>query len=441
MRVATLCLIGLAFLTVASGTVVATENSPPLASAGLDQTVPPNTTVYLDASGSVDPDGEITGYEWTVQAPSGATRSPSCGSCQQTEFDVDTAGRYAVTLTVTDNDGASRSDTLYVTVETDGPTVSLTGPASTTPDSQTVLTATASADNASLRTLAWVVDGDVLERVSLSGSQTTRSLRRSFTTGESNVTAVAYDTLGRRDTATQTLTVGRTDGGLGTGNGCGPDGDTWAGLCTGGGDALISTPDGTQYILNSNGEPGVQLPGDSGEGLQSYSDPTSSESISRRDSGSDLYVIDDDVSVGGALDQTDTVQEESADGSSTDVDTTQSGPEGFNKDKKESPSDDQTITQTTQNVLSNLGITAPEPPLTDNRDDGDDSSGDSSTDDTNNNSGDSNSGADDSDASNDESADNESDGNDTGDSGMSGTYSRKADNSDTKSDGEGFVGL
>lgn len=426
MRAVTLSLVGLALLTAASGAAVATENTPPLASAGLDQTVPPNSTVYLDGSGSADPDGEITRYRWLVETPSGTTRRPACGTCRQTEFDVDTVGQYAVTLTVTDDDGATRSDTLYVTVETDGPTVSLSGPTSTSPDSQTVLTATASTENASLRTLAWVVDGDVLERESLSGSDATRSLTRSFNaTGEVPVSAVAYDTLGRRGTATRSLTVREAGGGLGTGNGCN-NGNAWEGLCTGGGDALISV-DGKQYVLNSNGEEGIQLPADDDDGLRTYDNPTSSESISQREPGSDLYVIDGDVSVGDAFDETVSSQQESAESASNRNENQNSGINSIRQNSNNHETE--TIADTTEEVLNDIGIAGPQPASTGSTDDGGDSS-DSSSDNNNGNS----------DASSDGEADSESSEDDTGDGGGSKTRSSKANNSADKNGSKSTTG-
>jgi hypothetical protein len=429
MRAVTLALVGLALLTAASGAAVATENTPPLASAGLDQAVPPDSTVYLDASGSADPDGEITSYQWLIETPSGTTRRPACGTCRQTEFDVDTVGQYAVTLTVTDDDGASRSDTLYVNVRTDGPAVSLSGPTSTAPDSQAVFTATASAENASLRTLVWVVDGDVLERESLSGSDATRSLTRSFnTTDEVPVSAVAYDTLGRRGTATQSLTVRETAGGLGTGNGCN-NGNAWEGLCTGGGDALISV-DGNQYILDSNGEEGIQLPADNGDGLRTYDNPTSSQSIRQREAGGGLYVIDQGVSVGDALDQTVSSQQESAESVSNRNENQNSGITSIGQTNNNHETD--AIADTTEEVLEDIGIAGPQPASTDSGDDDSDSS-DSSSDDTTDSNDESGRGS-------DEGSNSDSDKNDTNDNGGSKTRTGKADNSDSKSGSKGSGG-
>lgn len=50
-------LILLALLPVA---VTAGGNEPPLAEAGLDQTATRGAPIYLDATGSHDPDGELT---------------------------------------------------------------------------------------------------------------------------------------------------------------------------------------------------------------------------------------------------------------------------------------------------------------------------------------------------------------------------------------------
>jgi hypothetical protein len=93
-------------------------NEAPLADAGLDQEVEQGRTVVLDATGSVDPDGSIAAYDWTITAPNGSTISPRCSSCARTRFDADQVGRYEVTVDVADGDGATRRDILYVDVGT-----------------------------------------------------------------------------------------------------------------------------------------------------------------------------------------------------------------------------------------------------------------------------------------------------------------------------------
>ncbi|MFB6243882.1 MAG: PKD domain-containing protein, partial [Halobaculum sp.] len=92
------------------------DNGPPRADAGLDQTVPVGTTVYLDGSGSLDPDGSITGYEWRITTPTGNSVAPVDATAARTRFTPTDRGQYRVTLVVTDDDGATRRDTAYVTV-------------------------------------------------------------------------------------------------------------------------------------------------------------------------------------------------------------------------------------------------------------------------------------------------------------------------------------
>lgn len=88
-------------------------NASPTADAGADQTLSDSDgtgseIVTLGGSG-IDPDGSIVAYEWTDGAAvigSTATISTSLS-----------VGTHALTLTVTDNEGATGSDTVLVTVE------------------------------------------------------------------------------------------------------------------------------------------------------------------------------------------------------------------------------------------------------------------------------------------------------------------------------------
>lgn len=92
-------------------------NEAPLADAGLDQRVELGTTVLLDATGSRDPDGELTSVEWRIETPEGGIVVPQCPTCGRTQFLPTRVGTYVVTVTVTDDDGVRSSDTLFVTVE------------------------------------------------------------------------------------------------------------------------------------------------------------------------------------------------------------------------------------------------------------------------------------------------------------------------------------
>jgi len=270
MRVATLVALVSIGLLAATGGAVAAENTAPLADAGVDQTVPANTTVYLDANGTVDPDGEVAGVSWTIETPGGDTISPACPDCRRTEFEATATGQYTVTLTVTDDDGATRSDTLYVTVRNaTGPAVTLSGPGVTLKDSNTTFEANVSRANASLQTLAWVVDGEVVHRQSLDGATANTSFSHSFTnTSTMAVRAVVYDTLGNRGSATWSVKV--VEGGSG---GSGVGGSTCASGGCSGADKIVTGPDGQDYVLDTNGEDGIQLnSGDGEDALTDYGD-------------------------------------------------------------------------------------------------------------------------------------------------------------------------
>ena len=89
-------------------------NDPPIADAGPDQTIVDNDgntleVVTFDGSGSSDPDGTIVSYNWTKNGNpynNAATFSLTEG-----------IGVHTVTLTVTDDLGATASDVVIVTVE------------------------------------------------------------------------------------------------------------------------------------------------------------------------------------------------------------------------------------------------------------------------------------------------------------------------------------
>ncbi len=101
---------------IATDTVVVTvtaANQPPLANAGVDQTVfdadgNGSEVITLNGSASSDPDGSIASYVWregATQIASGATPAVNLS-----------AGIHTISLTVTDNQGASASATMVVTI-------------------------------------------------------------------------------------------------------------------------------------------------------------------------------------------------------------------------------------------------------------------------------------------------------------------------------------
>ncbi len=108
----------------ASDTVVVTVNQvfpnnlPPVANAGPDQTIVDtdgNTleVVSFDGSASVDPDGTIVSYNWT--------RNGNPFNNAATFSVTLPIGVHTVDLTVTDDQGATSTDTVVVTVEANTP--------------------------------------------------------------------------------------------------------------------------------------------------------------------------------------------------------------------------------------------------------------------------------------------------------------------------------
>jgi len=91
----------------------ACENEPPIANAGPDQTVLLGESVIFDGSGSYDPDGIMILYEWDFGDPF----DPTFGTGVHPTHTYRQPDVYVVTLTVTDEAGDERSDTMTVVVE------------------------------------------------------------------------------------------------------------------------------------------------------------------------------------------------------------------------------------------------------------------------------------------------------------------------------------
>ncbi|AQL42404.1 hypothetical protein BV210_06610 [Halorientalis sp. IM1011] len=97
--------------TIDSVTIVVEGNDPPMSSpTASSTTVEPGQSVTFDGSGSSDPDGTIESYEWDFGDGSTATG-------QQVTHTYSEDGNYAATLSVTDDDGATSSNSVTVTVQ------------------------------------------------------------------------------------------------------------------------------------------------------------------------------------------------------------------------------------------------------------------------------------------------------------------------------------
>ncbi|WP_123537125.1 PKD domain-containing protein [Halosimplex salinum] len=189
--------------------IAAGDNDAPLADAGLDQTVSANTTVHLDATGSRDPDGEIRTYAWRLEQPDGNYTAPACQTCGQTSFVATQTGTYNATITVTDDEGATRTDTLHVHVEpSDGPSVSLSGPKDVVEGRFADYSASVSAGATELAAVVWRVDGQFENRTAVAGASATTNHSEVFTSdGTVTIAVTAVDRLGRQRTARTNVTV------------------------------------------------------------------------------------------------------------------------------------------------------------------------------------------------------------------------------------------
>ena len=103
--------------------VVPPTNVPPTANAGGNQSVTlPVNSVDLTGAGSTDPDGTITSYAWeqTSGPTTGVFGTPNAVT---TTFGSLSEGSYVVKLTVTDNNGATGSTSIIITVNAAPPNI------------------------------------------------------------------------------------------------------------------------------------------------------------------------------------------------------------------------------------------------------------------------------------------------------------------------------
>jgi RHS repeat-associated protein/uncharacterized repeat protein (TIGR01451 family) len=118
---------------------ISTQNSPPVANAGPDQTITTGATVQLDGSRSTDVDGDALTYSWSlVSVPAGSTATLSNRAIVNPTFVADKKGTYTVQLVV--NDGTFDSAPSQVSIsDVNSPPVANAGPAQTVV-SQTLIT-------------------------------------------------------------------------------------------------------------------------------------------------------------------------------------------------------------------------------------------------------------------------------------------------------------
>jgi len=110
---------------VTTNTTVMKENQPPVASFTYSPQHPKvNENITFNASPSYDPDGFITNYEWDFGDGNITNTTEKTINHSYSE-----TGSYEVTLTVTDDDGATNSISKPITVLGEATTLSITPPA------------------------------------------------------------------------------------------------------------------------------------------------------------------------------------------------------------------------------------------------------------------------------------------------------------------------
>lgn len=98
------------------------ENIPPVADAGPDQTVYVGDTVTLNGSGSTDVDGELLTYSWKlISTPDGSTTAISDPSAVNPNFLIDKPGSYVAQLIVNDGTVNSAPDSVTITTANSKP--------------------------------------------------------------------------------------------------------------------------------------------------------------------------------------------------------------------------------------------------------------------------------------------------------------------------------
>ena len=103
-------------------TVGSATNQAPVANANGSYTATVGDSVNFNGSGSTDADGSIATYAWNF---GDANSSDNTSAAINPTHTYTSAGSYNVTLTVTDNQGASHTDTADVTISPKIPTTNL----------------------------------------------------------------------------------------------------------------------------------------------------------------------------------------------------------------------------------------------------------------------------------------------------------------------------
>ncbi|WP_370630699.1 glycosyl hydrolase family 18 protein [Photobacterium sp. WH24] len=194
-------------------------NRAPVARAGSDQQVNTAATVTLNGSSSTDSDGQIAGYQWVqTSGPALTLNGANTASATISVPDVTVDTQYVFTLTVTDNEGATATDSITVTAKAPGaqntaPVASLTGPVTANADDVITLDASQSTDaDGDTLTYDWTVPAGVNAVINGSSLSFTAG---SYTTDTALSFSVSVSDGTASDAASLTVTIAKDESGTG----------------------------------------------------------------------------------------------------------------------------------------------------------------------------------------------------------------------------------
>ncbi len=102
--------------------MISTNNVPPVAHAGLDQTILVSQQAFLDGTGSTDANGDALTYTWTLTTqPTGSTTTLDDPNSATPSFTVDQAGAYTIVLVVSDGLLSSEADVVIIATDNSAP--------------------------------------------------------------------------------------------------------------------------------------------------------------------------------------------------------------------------------------------------------------------------------------------------------------------------------
>jgi PKD repeat protein len=194
-------------IVTVSGPVVSSPDGSPVANAGADVTITAGSSVAFNGAASTDDKG-ISLYSWDFDSSNGI-QNDATGKTVSRVFN--TAGKFTVTLTVTDTIGQKSSDTLIVTVNAPVvvtpdklPVANAGADVTITAGSSVAFNGGASTDDKGISVYSWDFDSSN----GIQNDATGKTVSRVFTTaGKFTVTLTVTDTIGQKSSNTLIVTV------------------------------------------------------------------------------------------------------------------------------------------------------------------------------------------------------------------------------------------